>query len=86
MAEVLSEHQYDEWDVFVSSAKGGTIFHTSWYLLLLNPNIEIRVLRDKEGRIEAGMVITSMRFLGTKAVRRPVWVPYNGPLVRESRK
>ncbi len=86
MAEILQESQYSDWDDFVRRAKGGTIFHTSWYLLALTDDLRIDVLRDKEGRIEAGMVTMPMRFLGTKAARRPEFTAYNGPLIRESAK
>jgi len=85
-AEVLPQSQYSEWDQFVTDAKGGTVFHKSWLLQAWTNRLEIRVLRDKSGQIEAGMAITPIRFLGTKAARRPAWTPYNGPLIRPSAK
>jgi hypothetical protein len=86
MGEVLSESNYAEWDEFVRQAKGGTIFHTTGYLRCLAEELCIPVMRNAAGKIEAGLVLTLGRFLGTSAVRRPGWVPYNGPLVRPSDK
>ncbi|MCX5654029.1 MAG: hypothetical protein NTY65_05195 [Planctomycetota bacterium] len=86
MPEVLKESQYAEWDAFVQTAKGGTIFHMSWYLRALADDLRIHVLRDATGTIEAGMAVTPQRFLGTLAVHRPPWTPYNGPLIRPSAK
>jgi hypothetical protein len=86
MADILAESQYGEWDDFVCQAKGGTIFHASWYLLALTDDLHIRVLRDEEGRIEAGMATMPKRFLGTTRTSRPELVAYNGPLIRHSRR
>jgi len=86
MAEKMKEEQYAEWDAFVDEAKGGTVFHRSWHLRALARQVEIHVLRGPDGKIEAGMALTPMRFLGTRAARRPVWTAYNGPLIRPSRK
>jgi len=83
MSEILSENQYGEWDDFVREAKGGTIFHTTLYLRPLAKELQVHVLRDDDGRIQAGMAVTPSRFLGTRAARRPFAVAYNGPLVRE---
>ncbi len=86
MTEVLAEAQYAQWDAFVLKAKGGTIFHTSWFLRGWTEDLRIIVLRDAQGQIEAGIPLTEFRFLGTKAARRPPWTAYNGPLVASSSK
>lgn len=86
MGEVLREDQYQQWDDFVEQAKGGTVFHKTWYLRALTEELQVHVLRDKGGAIEAGMAITPLRFLGTRAARRPGWTAYNGPLIRPSRR
>ena len=84
MSEVLSENQYQEWDAFVRLAKGGTLFHTSWYLRTSEKEVRINVTRDKSGQIEAGLPIVPIRFLGTSSTRMPPLTHYNGPLFRES--
>lgn len=84
MAERLNPDQYAEYDAFVKDAKGGTIFHTSWYLLAMADELEVYVLRDSEGRIEAGLALTPVRFLCAKAARRPSWTCYSGPIIRPS--
>jgi hypothetical protein len=86
MIEKLTEDQYEEWDRLALTAKGGTLFHQSWYLRALVEDLEFYVLRDKDGQIQAGMVWSLRSFLGTRAIRRPAWTPYNGPLVRASQK
>lgn len=86
MSELLPENQYDQWDGFVKQARGGTLFHESWYLRALSDRLSIVVLRDGAGRIEAGMALTPTRFLGAAATRRPSYTPYNGPLIRPSAK
>ena len=84
MTEILTEPQYAEWDSFVQKARGGTIFHTSYHLCPIADDLQVRVLRDKSGQIEAGMAITPSKFLGTTAARRPPWTVYNGPLILPS--
>ena len=84
MAELLPENQYYQWDDFVQVAKGGTVFHTSWHLGTQSDRLSITVLRDGAGQIEAGLALTTRRFLGTTACWRPSYTPYNGPLVRPS--
>lgn len=86
MPEVLKEDQYAEWDAFVREAKGGTIFHLSWFLRPLTRELQIHVLRSEDGKIEAGQVIAPTRFLGTRASRRPSGIPYSGPLVLPSQE
>jgi hypothetical protein len=86
MAEILNETQYAEWDAFVPTAKGGTLFHQTWLLKPLSDDLRVVVLRDKAGRIQAGLPLTVFRFLGTAAARRVVWAAYNGPLISDSPK
>ncbi|KKK65725.1 hypothetical protein LCGC14_2971270, partial [marine sediment metagenome] len=86
MSEILAASQYDEWDAFVRQAKGGTIFHYTWYLAHLAPDIRVQVLRDKSGRINAGMILAVTSFLGTKAVRGTALNACNGPLILPSGK
>ena len=44
-----------EWDDFVRRAKGGTIFHLSWYLRCLSNQLDYVVVRDGSGRILSGV-------------------------------
>jgi len=82
--EPLSEDRFDEWDQFVPKAKGGSLFHTGWFLRAFGQSPQIRVLRNGQGNIKAGLVLTTSRFLATSAVRRTPWTCYNGPLILPS--
>ena len=86
MLELLSEDQYPQWDAFVAQARGGTIFHTSYFLRPLARKLKIFVLRGEDGGIEGGIALTLVAIMGCKAARRPAWTAYNGPLARASEK
>lgn len=82
--EVLPPEGHDEWDRFVESTPGGSLFLTSWWHRVWNAEAEVRVARDGSGKICAGMAFCPSRILGHRAVARPPLTPYNHPLLDET--
>jgi hypothetical protein len=82
--ERLTEDKFNQWDAFVQEALGGTVFHNTWYLQAWSAQPQVHVLLDSAGKIKAGICISERRFMGTDAVRRPMWTACNGPLIRAS--
>ncbi|MBD3367490.1 MAG: GNAT family N-acetyltransferase [Candidatus Eisenbacteria bacterium] len=77
--ERLERREHDAWDAFVDATDGGTVFHTAWWHRAWGAPVEVYARRDA-GEFEAGIAVSTGRYLGVTAVRRPPFTPANGPV------
>ncbi len=83
----LTDAEHAEWDEFVYGEKNGSIFHTTWWHKAWDAEYRVFARRDRQGRIESGILIHIARFpsfsrFGVKGIRRPPLTPVNGPVFR----
>jgi hypothetical protein len=71
---------YDEWDRFVSTSVNGSIFQTAWWQRAWGLEPLVRVIRDSEGELQAGLCCTIARRFGTSAIIKPPMTCFNGPV------
>ncbi len=78
-ARKLRDDEFALWDAFAETAPGGTIFHTTQWLLLIDKNVEIFIAED-EGRIKAGVALIKTKKNGVNSYHIPPYTQYFSPL------
>jgi hypothetical protein len=84
--DVLPPHEYAEWDALVDRSPHGTVFHYSWWLEISSPRFQILGVRDKGGRLVAGIPLPMRRLPGLSLIHSPSLTPYLGPIFDLSRE
>jgi len=76
----LPQTAYGQWDQFVASSANGTIFHTAWWQHAWGMEPTVRVLKNDDGTIQAGICCCIGRKLTTRAMLKPPMTCFNGPV------
>ncbi|MEO6488677.1 MAG: hypothetical protein ABIO04_01960 [Ferruginibacter sp.] len=76
---LLKVEEYDIWNRFVGEHPGGTIFHKTSWLSLINSQVEIFVIR-MDHNILAGVALIKTSKNGVSGYHIPPYTQYFGPL------
>lgn len=78
-ARRLREDEFGLWDAFTEAAPGGTIFHSTRWLNLIDKHIEIIAVED-EAVIKAGVALVKTKKNGVNGYHIPPYTQYFSPL------
>lgn len=77
---VLPADQHRAWDEFVLAHPNGSAFQATWWYRAWAMEPTVKVLRDSQGQITAGICYATGRRFGTRAMVRPPCTAGNGPV------
>jgi hypothetical protein len=77
--KILSNQQFELWDRFVDEHPQGTVFHTTNWLRLVNPEIEIFTAWDND-QLMAGVALIKTRKNSVNGYHIPSYTQYFSPL------
>src|SRR5262245_26066519 len=80
----LMPEEYPMWDQLVCSSSQGTLFHlTSWLKGFKSP-FKVLGCFNKADELVGGIPVQITRILSIPVLRPSYFVPYSGPVIRES--
>jgi len=83
LVSILQVENFEEWDIFVDQTINGTIFHKSYYLNSLSDHFVIISVRNKDGKLVAGLPVETRKVGGiSNCAIAPRLTPYGGPIFK----
>lgn len=76
----LSENEFGKWNSFVDEHPDGTLFQTTRWLSIINPEVEV-IAGIKNGEIAGGVALIKTKKFGLTGYHLPPYSPVVGPLV-----